>query len=295
MRIATWNLDLSREGPGLLLQAIASGKDAEVEVLLEGLVAVAPDIVLLTRIDHDLRLVALGALQERLAQRGAAYPFAYAPPSNRGAASGVDLDGDGRTHGYDDAQGYGRFTGDGAMALLSRHPITAAQDFSGFLWRDLPDTRLQGGHELQRLSSSGHWVVEVAGLKLLAWSAGPAAFGKGTRNVDRNHDEARFWQIFLQGGLPFKAPAGGFLLIGQSNRDSQDPMALALRDLKNDPRLGPAFSPPSRTLRGQPQALSWLQPSRDLGVLDQGVFPRGDLPQGMDRMLWIDVEIPLSP
>lgn len=299
LRIATWNLDLSRDGPGLLVQAIASGKDAEVSVLLDGLTTLKPDVVLLTRIDHDLRLVAIGALQKRLAHMGAPYPFVYAPPSNRGLATGVDLDGDGRLNGYDDAQGYGRFTGDGGMAILSRYPIKPIEDFSGFLWRDLPETRLKDVPEdvkgVQRLSSSGHWQIKVEGLTLLAWSAGPAVFGKGLRNANRNHDEARFWQALLQDQLPFKPPQKAFLLIGQSNREASDPQALALHDLQNDPRLGPPFAPPTRHIKGQPQALSWLQPSRDLLIRDQGFFPSGDLPRGMDRMLWIDVEIPLYP
>jgi hypothetical protein len=53
-------------------------------------------------------------------------------------ATGLDLDGDGRLGGAADAQGFGEFTGQGGMAILSRHPIGPVTDHSAFLWRDLP-------------------------------------------------------------------------------------------------------------------------------------------------------------
>src|SRR5690606_12507574 len=66
LRLATWNADLSRDGPGLLLRDILSAKDPEVEAVVQGLLKIRPDIVLLTRFDHDLNGVALGALADRL-------------------------------------------------------------------------------------------------------------------------------------------------------------------------------------------------------------------------------------
>ncbi len=142
IRIATLNSGLKRAGPGLLLRDILTAKDPQVLAARDMIVAVDPDILLLTRFDYDLGL--------------------HAP-----------VDGDGRKGTARDAQGYGAFAGNGGMALLSRLPIDArnARDFSGLLWQDFPGARLAslhvgnqtspGANELQRLSSVGHWDVPV--------------------------------------------------------------------------------------------------------------------------------------
>ena len=65
--------------------------------------------------------------------------------------------------------GYGRFPGQGGMAILSRLPIKAplARDFSDFLWRDLPGSQIDatalpaGAAEILRLSTTGHWDVPL--------------------------------------------------------------------------------------------------------------------------------------
>src|SRR5690606_22838280 len=144
--------------------------------------------------------------------------FAFRP--NTGRATGLDLDGDGRLGGPGDAQGYGRFDGEGGMLILSRFPIesAAALDFSGFLWVDLPgglSAEAALGPEAigrQRLSTTGHWDVPVvmpdgARLRLLAFAATPPVFdGPEDRNGRRNHDETVFWLRYLEGRLPWPPP-----------------------------------------------------------------------------------------
>jgi hypothetical protein len=147
----------------------------------------------------------------------------------------ADLDGDGRLRGAGDAQGWGRFSGQGGMAILSRLPVDEAgvRDLSDLLWADLPGA-LTGGAglppgalALQRLSSTGHWEVPLilpsgGRLTLLAFSATPPVFdGPEDRNGRRNHDETALWLRRLDGTLG-PAPAGPFVILGNANIDPAD-------------------------------------------------------------------------
>ena len=195
--------------------------------------ALDADVLVLTGIDYDFGGEALAALNLRLGQ--GAYPFVMALRPNSGVATGLDLDGNGQLGEPRDAQGYGRFAGQAAMAVLSRVPILTAQarDFSGFLWRDLPGADLPpdmspDARAIQRLSTSGHWEVPLdlgngATLRLLVWYATPPVFdGPEDRNGRRNHDEAAFWLRLMDGDLPFPPPDDPFILLGQSNLDPLD-------------------------------------------------------------------------
>lgn len=298
LRIATWNADLSRDGPGLLLRDILSGKDPVVEQVIQGLVQVRPDILLLTRFDHDLDGVALSALTDRLRAVGLDYPHRHAPAQNRGLPSGLDLDGNGRLGDPDDAQGYGRFSGDGAMALLSRWPVVGVADHSGFLWADLPGARIvhvpPPARAHQRLSSSGHWILAVQmpqgpPLHLLAWAATPPLYG--ARNPDRNHDEAAFWLHLLDGRLPTPPPSRPLVLIGLPNLAPGQGDPAALRALARHPALQLPAHPPSATLVAGPAALSLLQPSADLRVTSTGLHPD----PGPHRLIWLDLVLDPAP
>jgi hypothetical protein len=235
LRLATWNVGLERQGPGLLLRDLAGGRDPQIAAVVQGLVALDADAVLLTGIDFDLGGAALGELQSQLAAAGAAYPWRFALPPNSGVATGLDLDGDGRRGGARDAQGWGRFAGAGGMAILSRLPIAAdeARDFSGFLWADLPGALLPDGMDgaarrVQRLATTGFWDVPLqlpdgGRLHLLAWHATPPVFdGPEDRNGRRNHDEAAFWVRLLAGQLPMPPPDAPFVVLGDANLDPVD-------------------------------------------------------------------------
>lgn len=264
--------------------------------MVAGLLEIRPDIVLLTRFDHDFDGVALGALAGRLAAAGLDYPYRFAPPQNRGLPSGADLDGNGRLGDPDDAQGYGRFSGDGAMALLSRLPLGAVRDFSGFLWAGLPGARLaqvpQAVRGLHRLSTSAHWdvAVELPGqrLHLLAWAATPPLFG--ARNPDRNHDEAAFWLHLLDGRLG-QPPPTPFVLIGLPNLGPGQGDGAALRALDAHPALQPPAHGPSATLKSGPAPLSRIQPSAGLRVIAAGLHP--DV--APHRMVWLDLALDPAP
>lgn len=251
VRVATFSPELSRDGPGLLLRDILTAKDPQVEAAAQVIAGAAPDVILLTGFDYDLDGVALGAFAERVRAAGADYPHHLALRPNAGLATGRDLDGDGARGGPGDAQGFGRFSGEGGMAVLSRFPIGPVSDYSSFLWRDLPRNLMAGAGfpedaaAVQRLSSTGHWAVPVTlpggqVLTLLAWKATPPVFdGPEDRNGRRNHDEAAFWLRLLDGEMPFPAPSVPFVLLGNANLDpvDGDGRADALAALLSDPRL----------------------------------------------------------
>lgn len=257
---------MNRDGPGLLLRDILTERDPQVEAAAAVIAAAAPDVIVLTGIDYDLGGIALGAFEDRLAAAGADYAHRLALRPNTGMATGLDLDGDGRTGGPGDAQGFGRFAGEGGMAVLSRLPLGETTDYSAFLWRDLPGNLLDGAAlsadaaAIQRLSTTGHWVVPVVlpdgrSLRLLAWMATPPVFdGPEDRNGRRNHDEAAFWTRLLDGDLPFAPPQGPFIVIGDANLDpvDGDGRADALTSLLADRRL----QDPQPASRGAEQATS---------------------------------------
>lgn len=225
---------------------------------MEVLAAARPDVLLLTDIDWDADGAALAALAERLEEEGLDYAHRLALEPNAGLPSGLDLDGDGQPGEAGDAQGYGRFRGQGGMALLSRWPLGEARDLSGLLWRDLPGARLpvvdgrpfpsEDAQAAQRLSSSGHWVVPVetpgGSVTLLAWAATTPVFdGPEDRNGLRSADELALWARLLDGA--FGPVPSDVVLIGRSNLDPMDgeglrgDMAAVLADPRlQDPRPG---------------------------------------------------------
>ncbi|MGR3591182.1 MAG: endonuclease/exonuclease/phosphatase family protein [Limimaricola soesokkakensis] len=253
LRLATYAPALSRNGPGLLLRDIRRG-EARVMAAARVIVNTAPDILLLTGFDRDARSVALATFAALLREAGGPdYPYLLAPPSNAGMVSGLDLDGDGRRDRARDAHGYGRFTGDGAMALLSRFPVSLVHDFSGLLWRDLPgatqpkigDTPFPSAEAqaARRLSSTGHWVVQAetpqGPLTLMAFAATPPVFdGPEDLNGLRNRDEIRLWLRLLDGDLG-PPPAPPFAIICLANLDPADGAGRreTMRALLADPRL----------------------------------------------------------
>lgn len=270
----------------------------------------APDVLVLSGLDHDHGLVTLTAFRDMISGGGVDLPHLFAFPSNAGIRAGHDMTGDGRDDTPDDTQGYGNFAGQRALAVLSRYPVDgdAARDFSGFLWRDLPDARLPSLDpavlESQRLSSTGHWDVPLLisksqRLNLFIYQAGPPVFGKQTmRNLYRNHDETAFWLAFLEGRLPMPPPEGPFVLMGGSNLDPSDGDGLnsvmrallehpALQDLRPESAgavqaARNAFSashtgPDAQDTVFWPRApgnlrVSYILPSNDLRAVGSGVF-----------------------
>jgi endonuclease/exonuclease/phosphatase family metal-dependent hydrolase len=329
LRIATYNTELQRDGPGLLLRDILRGEDAQVMAVIAVLRETRPDIVVLQNFDYDLTGAALGAFADTLRAEGLDYPHAFSARPNTGMVTGLDMDGDGRRAEPRDAQGYGRFSGQGGMAILSQYPILVdeVRDFSTMLWRDLPGALLpetdagpfpsDEALAIQRLSTTAHWVVPVdvpdAGrLDLLAFHASPPVFdGPEDRNGKRNHDEIVFWLHYLDGAFG-TMPMGSFVLLGDFNQDPAAGEGLrdAIRSVLADPRLQDPrpVSPGSAALTGDPLdtadwddpvpgnlRVDYVLPSADLKVIGSGVhWPEGDAgamvaTASRHRLVWVDI------
>ncbi len=324
VRVATFNTELSREGPGLLLRDIKRGDD-QVQAVVEVLGAVRPDIVALQGIDWDLDGLTLTAFTEQLRIQGLDYPHSYSVRPNSGLETEFDLDGDGETQGPGDAQGWGRFTGHGGLAVLSRYKIIQSEtlDFSALLWRDLPGAQLPQqaerpfpsaqAQDVQRLSSTGHWVVPVdtpiGKLNLFTFHATPPVFdGPEDRNGLRNRDELRFWSLLLDGHLG-PAPTAPFVIAGDANLDPEGGECHRdeIQKLLADPRLQ---DPIPRNSEGDTNTVRWkgvgelrvdyVLPSSDLTVAGSGMFwPPEDSAlrktaerASRHRLVWVDLTAP---
>ena len=307
LRIATYHAPLSRKGPGLLLRDILAGDDA-LRATLAPIVEVRPDVLILTDIDYDHDLAALGALGAMLAGAGADLPHAFALRPNTGLQTEQDLDGDGRRGGPRDAQGYGWFSGQGGMAVLSRWPVDPAgvTDLSALLWADLPGTRMtpdDPAPDLQRLSSSGHWSLRLLApdpFTLLMFHATPPVFdGPEDRNGRRNADEIALWRRYLEGELGLPVPEGPLVLAGNANLDpaqgeglrAEIAALLAHPGLRAVAPTGPFGLATARWPPPGPGALrvQYLMHSPDLVARDQGqVWP--DTSAGAAHaLIWADL------
>nr|WP_275116194.1 endonuclease/exonuclease/phosphatase family protein [Aliiroseovarius subalbicans] len=322
---------MSRKGPGLLLRDLTQGRAEDITEVLAVITTVRPDILHLMDIDHDLGGFALFALQEALRDAGLDYPHAFSARPNAGVETGLDMDGNGELGEARDAQGYGRYTGQGGMAILSRFPLGEVRDFTDFLWADLPGAipPLVGAQPfpspeafaIQRLPSVNHWDVEVltpdGPLHLLAFHATtPVYDGDEDRNGRRNHDEISFWARYLDGDLPMPPPAAPVVILGGASLDPEDGEGRhdAIRALLRDPRL----QDPRPASDGARQAansahtgdaaldtvdyndprpgnlrVDYVLPSAQLSVIDAGThWPVGQVAQTRHHMVWVDVTVP---
>lgn len=322
IRIATYDPGLSREGPGLLLRDIEKD-DPQVRAAAMVIASAAPDVILLTGLDWDLDGRSLSEFAAMLAAAGHDMPHRFAARPNSGLATGLDMNGDGRTGRPDDAQGFGQFSGQNGMAVLSRLPIEQVTDYSSEIWQTIPDNIMPATpaeiSAIQRLSSTGHWDVRIATpdgpLHLLAWSATPPVFdGEDDRNGRRNHDEAVFWSGHL--------PDAAFVLLGKINLDPVDgegrPEALsALLNHAQDPMPKGSYQPAqtgaNATHRGNPELdtaafdaagpgnlrVDYVLPGNGLTVQASGAVwpdPDTDLGQAValasdHRLVWVDLDL----
>lgn len=321
IRVASYDVELSRKGPGLMLRDITRG-EPQVVVISQVVTHLAPDILFLQGVDYDVDLLGAKALRDHLSKSGLDYPHVFAQPPNTGIPTGLDMNGDARLRTPADAQGYGKFRGASGMVVLSRWSLGEATDFSALLWRDLPEAQLpevdglpfpsEEAQAIQRLSSNGHWIVPVlhpdGPVTLLLFAAGPPVFdGPEDQNGLRNADEIRLWTRLLDGKLG-PAPEPPFILMGGANLDPQKGEGRhgAIQALLMDPRLqdplvqaGPTVDwrePTPGDLR-----VDYVLPSADLKVIDAGVFwPKPNTPghellsvkdinASRHHMVWVDI------
>lgn len=307
IRVATYASPLSRDGPGLLLRDIGRGDDPQILATIAVINHIAPDILVLTDFDFDYGGAALSAFSSALL---VPFPYQYASGPNAGLQTGLDLDRDSFTGDARDAIGYGRFLGDGGMAVLSRFPIQtdAVIDLSDVLWADIPNATLPSKDdglfpsanvfEILPASSTAHWVVpiDVNGtlVSLLAFDATPPVFdGPEDFNGLRNRAELQIWEAVLEGQLT-DTPTHP-ILVGNANIDPfdgdglqdsiarildhptlQDPLPSSegARQVGDAAHLGPPELDTADWSDDTPGNLrvSYVLPSIDLSVTDAGVF-----------------------
>lgn len=319
LRVASYNTDLSRKGPGLLLRDMRRG-DPQVDAVVGVLTATRPDIVALQGLDWDLEGLALSALQQALNDAGLVYDHSFSAQPNSGIETAFDLDGDGKMGGPGDAQGWGRFTGQSGLAVLSRYPIATdqVQSYTSLLWRDLPGATLPSAEGApfpskeaqasQRLSYTAHWIVPIdtpkGRLDLMTFHTSPPVFdGPEDRNGLRNKDEIRFWSLLMNKELG-PAPASRFVIAGDANLDPDrsEGHRQAIRDLLAHPRLQ---DPIPTDAEGSAATVHWkgvgemrvdyVLPSADWQVQDAGVFwpppPARVIAEtaSRHRLVWVDL------
>jgi hypothetical protein len=301
----------------LLLRDILKGDDPQIAATIRVISALAPDVVVLTDFDFDLDGLALMSFSTAVGDR---YPYTFALQPNAGLATGLDMDGNGRLGDARDGHGYGRFAGDGGMAVLSRFPIEEANvtDYSALLWKDLPGAMLPQDadgafpsatvHDMIRLSSSGHWIVPIRlpqgpPVSILASSATPPVFdGPEDMNGLRNRDELRLWDLVISG--EFGPAPESFVIAANANLDPNagDGLRSAMVEFLQNPRLQDPL--PNQNTADWPDdgagnlRVSYVLPSRDWAVSDAGVFwPApgeallGDdgLAAGPHHLVWVDI------
>lgn len=307
VRIATFNAELTRKGPGLLLRDIKRGKDEQVDAFVALMTEVRPDVIALQGIDYDLRQTALLALIDVLSDAGLTYSYHFTSASNAGKTSGLDLNGNGALGDADDAHGFGRYSGMGGMAVLSRFPINqdAVEDYTPMLWRDLSghiypmvDGQPFGGETVfaeHRLSSRGHWVVPIqtpndGPIRLMTFHATPPIYdGDEDRNGRRNHDEVAFWLDYLD----YDTNLQPFILAGTANIDPKrgSGRRKAIKALLASPVLQNPFddSPTADFRDPLPGDLrvDYLLPSLDWRVVANGMVSAPEASR--HSLLWVDI------
>lgn len=329
VRIAVFDTELSRDGPGLLYRDLVREKDDQIAAVLDVIQTVDPDILLLLGMDWDHDGRALGAMQDLLARRGIRYSDSLSFMPNTGLPTDHDMDGDGRKGDPEDAQSFGHFTGQNGMALLSKHALTRAVDLSATLWADVPDATppvhsdgslfpSDDAFAAQRLPTTGLWLVSAQDVgRLILFKAGPPVFdGDEDRNGLRNAGELGLVTELAQQ----EAASEPVIVIGGSNLDPVDGEGrhMAIRALLNSPVL----QDPAPTSIGGQQAgsqghagpdaqdtvdwprvgrlrVSHVLPDRRLTVLGARVHWPGANDPGHDaaltasrhRLVWVDLQI----
>ena len=279
LRVMSFNASLNRPTADGLATELADPSSIALQRVAEIVQNIAPDVVLLNEFDHNGEDEKLRLFQENflaIGQNGEdpiTYPFRYAPFSNTGVNSGLDLDNNNRAGVVPgDAFGFGEFPGRFNMAFFSKYPIQTEdiRTFQNFLWKDMPGNvappTYYSEEELAvfRLSSKNHCDVPVtvgpATVHFLISHPTPPVFdndpGDEDHNGRRNTDEIRLWADYID---PAKSgylkdddgKTGGlekdtrFFIMGDQNADINegDSREPAIRQLLENPLVDTSITP----------------------------------------------------
>ena len=308
-RVATLHAELTRKGPGLLLRDIERGEDKQIEALQAVVGSVQSDILLLTKVDFDLEQRTARALRDALG-----YPHMFTLAPNSMKLTALDLDGDGRVG---DRQAWARYAGEGAMLLLSKHPIELRFHLNDLLWKDMSNPQMPSDGFLSaaavadlKVVTQRFWVLDVhpagcASMTLVAFQNQTPVFdGPEDLNGLRNRAQLRLLSDAIDGTYG-DFPAKRFVLIGNSNLDPSrgEGDRTAMRALLSDKRLKDAAP---RSIAGGdttaqwdnpvPMRVSYILPSVDWLIERAEVFwpNKGPLRKAAEqasrhRLVWMDL------
>jgi endonuclease/exonuclease/phosphatase family metal-dependent hydrolase len=254
IRFATFNIAMGLESEGELYKRLHSGKDEGLKKVAAIIQKVRPDVLLLNEFDWyelDSAVIFIRNYLDhpQFDNEPISYAHAFSGAVNTGSDSGLDLDGNGKLGEPSDGWGYGKFSGQYGMTVLSRFPVKLKRSLRLFKWVDMPGalvpTNPDGSgwypddiYKQLRLSSKSHWDLTVTMgdrvIHFLVSHPTPPVFdGPEDRNGTRNHDEIRLWADYVDpdrsayiyddagayGGLPENAK---FVIAGDLNADPVD-------------------------------------------------------------------------
>jgi endonuclease/exonuclease/phosphatase family metal-dependent hydrolase len=280
IRFATFNIAMGLKSEGELYERLQSGEDAALKKIAAVIQWVRPDVLLLNEFDWyelDSAVLFIRNYLDKPQHDNYAISYAHALNGavNTGSDSGLDLDGNGVYGEPQDAWGYGSFSGQYGMTVLSRFALKLERNFRLFKWSDMPGAKVPGNPDGSawypdkifkslRLSSKSHWDINVTidgrPLHFLVSHPTPPVFdGPEDRNGARNHDEIRLWADYVdpdrstyiyddtgkEGGLKDGAR---FVIAGDMNADpvDGDSSDKAILQLLNHPLIDASCEPVSK-------------------------------------------------
>ncbi len=322
IRFATFNIAMGLQSEGELYRRLQTGEDELLKKVAAVIQKVRPDVLLLNEFDWyelDSALLFIKNYLDTPQAGGEAIAYAHALSGavNTGWDSGLDLNSNGVKGEPEDAWGFGRFSGQYGMMVLSRFPLQLQRSFRQFKWSEMPDALAplnpDGSNwypdeiwkEL-RLSSKNHWDIEVTidtqTIHFLVSHPTPPVFdGPEDRNGRRNHDEIRLWADYvdpqrsayihddtgLHGGLPDNSK---FVIAGDLNADpfDGDSGARAISQLLEHPKVDASCVPLSE---GAEEA-SHVQAGKNLEHLGNPAADTGDFNDQYAGNMRIDYVLP---
>ena len=325
VRFATFNTSMNRPEAGQLANDLANGRDVQIQKIAAVLQHVRPDVVLLNEFDSPWISRSVDYFQNnylsqpQFGNEPISYKYRYFAKVNTGEPSTVDLNGDGKVQGPQDAFGFGFFPGQYGMLVLSKYPIliSRAQTFQMFKWSDMPEamtpTLPDSGKPYYsaeawsqlRLSSKSHWIVPIAigksAINFITSHPTPPVFdGPDDHNGCRNHDEIRLGRYILDPKL------GGYL-----RDDAMRPLPrkrmkhfVIAGDLNADPNDGDSTGNPAEMLLAHPlvqdplpesagaEEAAVAQGGKNKDHVGSGKFDTGDFNDSAVGNLRIDYVLP---
>ena len=283
IRVATYNASLHRKQLGELVQDLSDPNNAQAKKIAEIIQRIRPDILLINEIDYQEDGAPARLLRDNylaIGQNGLQpmeYRYIYAPATNTGVPSEMDLDNDGNSTGPNDCFGFGIYPGQYALAVYSRFPIGDGRCFQTFLWSDMPGAVKPQAPDSEspfyppevwqelRLSSKNHCDVpiQIPGNQVLHFLVShptpPVFDGAEDRNGARNHDEIRFWTDYIS-----PSDVNGYLVDDRGGRGGleADSLFVIAGDLNSDPLDGDSRQIAIQTLLNHPRVQDPLPASQ---------------------------------